>query len=273
MKRYIRRFLLALMLALAAVPALPDLAEARRGGGFSRSFGGGRSFGRGSSDGGAARRSWGSARPGGYQRKGGIFGSSRRGGAFGRSRGGAVTNSLGRRKVPSAQATPAARQSRAASYKQQHQQPTTVINNSYYGGGPWGGLGWGMYSVGMWDLFFLSTVNHLFWYHHWHDPGIQRALREENLLQKEELEKLEARVKELEAKGVERDPSYLPEDVPPDVAYSKEYVEQNPGEVYADPAEEAAAAEPEEESGAGLWLLLGLASLGALFYFTFVRRF
>ena len=163
-----------------------------------------------------------------------------------------------------AAAAPGARSKRADSYGSRYSRPTTIINNRYYGGRGWGTWGWGMYGVGMWDMFFLSTASHMFWHHHWHDRRLRRALYEENLLEKEELGKLEARVKELEAQGVKRDPNYLPDDVDPDLAYSKEYVEQHPDEFYS---------EAEKESGGGLWSLLSLGAIGFLFYTVFVRRF
>jgi hypothetical protein len=248
-----RRLLTLTVLALLAIPVVPGSAEARRGGGFSRSFGGGAAPSR--------RSSWGSAKPEGYRGKGGVFGGSSRGQGFGPGRG------LGGRPLLSrSQATPAARSTRAESFRRQYQQPVTVINNTYYGGGGWGGLGWGMRSVGMWDLFFLSTVNQLFWYHHWNDAAIQRALYQDHLLQDDELHRLEGRVHELEAKGAPRDPDYLPEGVDPDLAHSKEYVDAHPAEFYAED-------QGEGRGGGGLWVLLGLGAVGLLGYGLFLRRY
>ena len=238
---------------MAALAAAPDSAEARRGGGFSRSFGASRGAGS------ASRGSWGSARPDGYRGKGGLFGSSQRGQGFAPR-----MNRRGQPFLSRNQATASARASRAQGYQQRFQQPVTVINRNYYGGGAWSGLGWGMYSVGMWDLFFLSTASHMFWYHHWNDPSLQRALYQENLLQEQELRQLEGRVRELEGQGVPRDPNYLPENVDADVAYAKDYVEKNPGEFYADSA--------ADESQSGVWILLGLSAAGLLGYMLFVRR-
>lgn len=253
-----RRHLTIALLALLALPITPGSAEARRGGGFSRSFG----------SGGAApsrRSSWGSAKPEGYKSKGGVFGGSSRGQGFGPS--------LGRRGRPllsRSQATPRARATRAETYRSQYRQPVTVINNSYYGGGSWGGLGWGMRSVGVWDLFFLSTVNQLFWYHHWNDAAIQRALYQDRMLQDDELRKLEARVRELESQGVQRDPDYLPADVDPDLAHSKEYVDAHPAEFYA---ESDGGSRDGGSRGGGLWLLLGVSVVGLLGYGLFMRRY
>jgi len=86
------------------------------------------------------------------------------------------------------------------------------------------------------------------------------------MLQKEELTKLEQRVKELEAEGVPRDPNYLPEGVDPDIAYSKEYVEANQSEFYADKDEPA--------SGGGFLSFFSFAFLMAsIWYLIGVRRY
>ena len=277
-----------LALLMIVPTSWPDEALARRGGGFSRSLGR-RSFG-GRSRGFRFRRSptrtrrssgWGSARAGGYKRKGGLFGNRRssRGTAFQRGKRPLTgtraprRNSRGHRML--GQRTGRSnRAQRATAFQQRHRRPTTVINRHYYGGRRWGTWGWGMGRVGIWDVFFLSTVSHMFWYHHWHDPGIQRALRQENLMQKEELAKLEKRVGELESQGVKRDPNYLPEGVDPDLAYAKDYVEKNQTEFYAEeaPPGQSAVAEAAEEPLGTLWVLFGLAGLALLFYGLFIRR-
>jgi hypothetical protein len=128
-------------------------------------------------------------------------------------------------------------------------------------------MGWGYRSVGMWDLFFLSSVSNMFWYHRWHDPGIQRALYKENMLQKDELQRLETKVKELETQGVTRDPNYLPKDVDPDIAYSKDYVEKHKTEFYADKKE------PEEAGGGFLGIFGFLFLMAGIWYLTGVRRY
>ena len=132
----------------------------------------------------------------------------------------------------------------------------------------------------MWDLFFLTTASHMFWYHHWHEPGIQRALYKDNMLEKAELQKLEARVKELEAKGVARDPKYLPEGVDKDLAYSKDYVSQNKeqfesaSDAGAQADSESSTADEHSESSSGwLWALFGLFGVAAFFYVFFVRKY
>lgn len=115
---------------------------------------------------------------------------------------------------------------RVNSYEKRFSQPTTVINHRYTQR-PWGSWGWGYGSVGIWDLFFLSTANHMFWYHHWNDQHLRQALYEKKLLDNQELANLESRIKELEAQGVPRDANYLPDDVTSDVAYSKEFIDVN----------------------------------------------
>jgi hypothetical protein len=252
-----RRLFMIFVACLFALPMhWPTEAEARRGFGFSRSIGRRAPMG---------RSSWGSSRRKGYRRKGGVIGSrgSRRGGAMRSSRR-PTFNKRGHRMLGRSKVT--SHGTRATAHRQRYTAPRTRFNRRYYGGPAWGGYGWGMYSVGMWDLFFLSTVNHLFWYHHWQDRDIQRALYKEQMLDKEELAKLEARVKELETQGVPRDPNYLPEDADPDLAHSKSYVASNPDEFYVDDA-------PPKESGMGLWSLLALAFVGTSLYSSFVRRY
>jgi hypothetical protein len=254
-----RRLIMIFVAGLFALPAhWPTEAEARRGRGFSRSIGRRAPMG---------RSSWGSSRRSGYRRKGGLFGAKRgrRGGAM-RSARRPTFNKRGHRMLGRSSANAKVRSSRATTHRQRYTAPRTRFNRRYYGGPAWGGYGWGMYRVGMWDLFFLSTVNHLFWYHHWQDRDIQQALYKEQLLDKAELTKLEVRVKELEAQGVPRDPNYLPEDVDPDLAHSKTYVEANQGEFYADN-------DPSQESGMGFWSLLMLAFIGMTVYSSFVRRY
>ena len=156
---------------------------------------------------------------------------------------------------------------------------------SWHGPG-WGSWGWGHRSVGIWDLFFLMTVRDMFWYHHWRDPGIQRALYKDNLLQKEEVQRLEKRVAELEKQGVKRNPNYLPEDVDPDLAYSKEYVHHHQedfgdaqGAAGASDADEdaktgSADSDDDDDDGVGwLWVLFGLGGAALFFYALFVRRY
>ncbi len=273
--------------ALMAVPtSWPSEALARRGGGFSRSMGR-RSFGRRS---GGFRRSpsrsrrpsgWGSKRAGGYKRKGGLFGNkrSRRGNAFQRGKRPLARTRAPRRNsrghsMRGKRTGASSRALRASSFRRRHLRPTTVINNNYYGGRRWGTWGYGTRSVGMWDLFFLSTVSHMFWYHHWHEPGIQRAIRKDNLLEKQELERLEKRVAEMEAKGVPRDPNYLPQGVDPDLAYANDYVQKNQAEFYSEepPSGASESAEAQEESFGVLWVLFGLSGLALFFYGLFIRR-
>ena len=293
---------LAAAAAMVFVTMVPDDALARRGRGFSRSFGR-RSFG------GRRGRSLFSKRRSGGKRslfgrspgkrrslfgrqsrtrgKGGLFGRkrSRRGRAFHRGKSGSIgrkTTSLSQRRAQRRARramSSRTRQSRATRYQRRYRAPRYRFRSSYYGR-PWGTWGWGYRSVGIWDLFFLSTVNHMFWYHHWHDPGIKRALYQDNVLQKEELKRLEKRVAELEKQGVQRDSTYLPDDVDPDLAYSREYVHHHKEqfESAATPATAAASesgshTEPEEESSSWLWVLFALFGGAVFFYAFFVRRY
>lgn len=178
-------------------------------------------------------------------------------------------------------------QQRWSTYRDAHPQPSYNFTRPMP---RWGSWGWGYGSVGMWDLFFLSTVTHMFWYHHWHNADIQRALYQERIMNAKELGELEGRVKALEAQGVARNPNYLPDDAPKDIAYSKEYQEStagsaappgfSPGDAVASPSHAAANSEnarlpapvssaQEESSGLGY---LGLFGLALAAYFVFVRK-
>ena len=124
------------------------------------------------------------------------------------------------------------------------------FRDRYYGGG---------YSVGVWDVLFLSHASSLFWYHHWHEPSIRRALYQDNLLKGAELRRLEAEVHALEAQNIARDPDYLPDGVSPQDAYNDAYIRQI----------------RDEEQGSSLWLILfGSVFGGALLgYLLFFRRY
>ena len=264
---------LATLVALSGFLLYADLAEARRG--FSRSFGRSmtRSLGkssRGAFSLGTKRRSatFGSKRPR-ASRKGGFFGrKSSRGRAMGASAARQRSSTkysrykssrLGHSKMRKGSA--ASQQKRAKRYYS-GRQPVRGFRRGFYAGP----MAWGYGSVGIWDIFFLSSVSRMFWYHHWHDPGIQRALYKENMLQDEELKKLEARVKELEGEGVPRDPNYLPEGVDPDLAYSKEYVASNRDEFYASKDE-------PEEGGGFLSIFSFMFLMASLWYLVGVRRY
>lgn len=81
--------------------------------------------------------------------------------------------------------------------------------------------------VGPWDLWFLMRASELFWFHHWNEISPYR-----DYFDKQEYEKLEQRVEELEAQGVQRDPNYLEEGVDPDLQLSQQYQEENVDKVY-----------------------------------------
>ena len=161
-----RRRIVYAILFLLCFPTLELELEARRGGGFSRSFG--RSFGRSSfgsrSSRSSGRYTWGS-RSSGYQRKGGLFGKRSRS-ARGRSLGTRKSltprrthNANGRKLLSSSYASKSSRNSRRESFRRKYDRPRTRFNPSYYGGRGWGSWGWGMGSIGVWDLFFLSKNN------------------------------------------------------------------------------------------------------------------
>ena len=113
--------------------------------------------------------------------------------------------------------------------------------------------------MGVWDIYFLSHATDLFWYHHWREPAIQRALYQDHVLQDAELTRLEQKVNALEAQQLTRDPDYLPEGVSPQDAYSDEYIRRV----------------RREEEGSSIWLILfGSVFGGALIsYLLFFRRY
>lgn len=98
----------------------------------------------------------------------------------------------------------------------------------------------------------------MFWYHHWHEPALQRALYQDRVLQDVELSRLEARIHAMEADNITRDPDYLPEGIAPYDAYSEEYLREI-GE--------------EEGSGLGLIFLFSIFGGAIIGYFLFFRRY
>ena len=111
--------------------------------------------------------------------------------------------------------------------------------------------------VDIWDPYFLaSATTALFWYHHWESPEIHEALYEDHVLEDADLAALELEVKALEAKGVPRDPDYLPEGIGPEDAYSDDYLSQE--------------RRRREEGGSGL-LFLGFVAIGLGIGFKFFR--
>ncbi len=115
------------------------------------------------------------------------------------------------------------------------------------------------FGVGVWDLYFLShAATDLFWYHHWQDEAIQRALYTDHVMQDAELARLEESVRALEAQGVARDPSYLPEGIAPQDAYTDEYLSYVRGEM--------------DGSSVGLILLVSIFAGALGGYLLFFRR-
>lgn len=208
--------------------------------------------------------SWGS-KSSGYVRKGGIFGSSKkssRGKGFQAKR--SSHSKIARLSSPFSLQS---RKKRQNYYQQNASSPRTVINKRYYPSSR-GPLRWGASSVGIWDLYFLSTMTHHFWYHHWHDQSLQQALYRDNLLTKQELKNLEQKVAQLENDRIKRDPNYLPEGATPEVAYSKDYQTKQ-----ASYSEEPPTLEDQTSEGGGVTTLSILFLLGAGFYLFFLRKY
>ncbi|MDP6125442.1 MAG: hypothetical protein QGH20_06785 [Candidatus Latescibacteria bacterium] len=157
-----------------------------------------------------------------------------------------------------------------------HSTPrNVVINRNYYGGGR---FGWGMYSFGIWDLFFLNWMmqsNRGFYYHRMNQSEIAR-LEKDKVFQQGQLNELKAEIAQMKAQGIARDPNYLPKGVDPDVPLAQNYVESQAGEIYGPKAaEEIAARDREKDSkeATTLWkdlFIAGLAIWGG--WFVFMRR-
>ncbi|MFH1006676.1 MAG: hypothetical protein V1800_04125 [Candidatus Latescibacterota bacterium] len=149
---------------------------------------------------------------------------------------------------------------------------TTVIHNYGYGGmGMGGGFG------GFWTGYMMANITNMMYfnmfYHNWNRMDRQ-SLRDQ--IPKEEYEKLEQRVAELEAQGVPRDPENNQIEVPDrDVqAYLDKHPEQQE-EYYAatyeldraqsieEPLETDSGKSSSEDSGGGgtLYFLLGMGAI------------
>ena len=273
----------------------PEEIEARRRG-FSRSRGSrsasrrssrssSRSYSRSSS---SRRSSWGGSS---YRKKGGLFGSSSR---SSRNLG---SSSRSSRRATSRKSSSSARSSARNSRTSKRRPRSSSRRSNRYVSSRWGSSQpryrsqnrwWSKRStwksrwrnnrkyryrfrsryydsytpyssVGIWDLFFLSHASDLFWYHHWHDQSIKRALYQDRVLQDAELARLEAKMKQLETQQILRNPDYLPEGVEPQDMYSESYIES----VQRD----------EEETGVGFILLLSILGGAGFAYFFFVRKY
>ena len=81
--------------------------------------------------------------------------------------------------------------------------------------------------VGPWDMWFLMRASELFWYHHWLTISPYS-----NYFNATEYAKMDARVKQLEAQGVVRDPNYLEPGVDPDLQLTSDYQEKHLDTMY-----------------------------------------
>jgi hypothetical protein len=140
---------------------------------------------------------------------------------------------------------------------------TAYMGPRYYSPGFWGGYGypmWGYHAVGIWDLAFLMTVNQLFWYHHWNTLSQYRSAFDQ-----QKWAEMEARVAQLEARGVKRNPDYLDPNVAPDLQFSRQFVAAHPDLVYAG----------KKSGGSYFWVFVGLAVAlagGWTVWYVFIRR-
>lgn len=91
-------------------------------------------------------------------------------------------------------------------------------------GGP---FSYGYAYVGPWDLWFLMRASDLFWYHHWADIYPYRSY-----FDAVQFAQMEARIRALEAQNIARDPNYMEPGVDPDLQFSNDYLQKNPGAVY-----------------------------------------
>ncbi|MCX8128746.1 MAG: hypothetical protein N3I35_01445 [Clostridia bacterium] len=118
-----------------------------------------------------------------------------------------------------------AMQSRPTRINNFNKRPIFINVNRGYFGGP---MGYGSAFIGPWDMFFLMTASHMFWYHHWNEI---RPYRDH--FNQAEFDRLEARVKELEREnnGI-RDPNYMEPGIDPDLQFSKEYQQKHLDNIY-----------------------------------------
>ncbi len=140
---------------------------------------------------------------------------------------------------------------------------TTYMGPRYYSTGFWGGYGypmWGYHAVGIWDLAFLMTASHLFWYNHWYALSQYRSAFDQ-----QKWAEMEARVAQLEAQGVKRNPDYLDPKVAPDLQFSRQFVAAHPGLVYAG----------KKRGGSFFWVFVGISVAlagGWTVWYVFIRR-
>lgn len=102
-------------------------------------------------------------------------------------------------------------------YRQEHNY--NYMPSYHYSYNPWG-----------FGDFYLNMLIYdaLFAHHHHDDPDYQSWRREADEKAKtdpelkKQLDELDIKVKDLENQGIQRDPNYLPQDVPPEVLYADE---------------------------------------------------
>ncbi|MBU0515368.1 MAG: hypothetical protein KJ621_11405 [Proteobacteria bacterium] len=180
--------------------------------------------------------------------------------------GGSAIQRTGSRSYRSYQTRRQAINSRPSRMGSRYSRGRTVyVTPRYSRRGFWGGHGyprWGYHSLGIWDLAFLMTVNHLFWYHHWNSLSRYR-----NQFDQQKWAELEARVAQMEAKGVKRDPKYLDPNTDPDLQFSRQFGGQHPDVVYAG---------KKKDRGASLfWVFVGISVAmagGWTVWYVFIRR-
>jgi len=142
-----------------------------------------------------------------------------------------------------------------------NQPQTTVVHNYSDGISP---MFWGF-------MMGQSLNNQAAWAYHHRDSMDDARYRE--LLARDAA--LEAKVKAMEAEGVQRDPNYLPEGVDEDLVYSKPKPEPK---VSSPQSQEELTAPEKEDDGTGFftWLLVltGIGGAGyAAYYFGFKKKY
>jgi hypothetical protein len=103
-------------------------------------------------------------------------------------------------------------------------RPIFINVNRGYFGSP---FSYGYAFVGPWDMWFLMRASELFWYHHWAEISLYN-----NYFDAAQYAKMDARVKQLEAQGVAKDPNYLEPGVDPDLQLTTDYQEKHLDSMY-----------------------------------------
>lgn len=103
-------------------------------------------------------------------------------------------------------------------------RPIFINVNRNYFGSP---FSYGYAFAGPWDMWFLMRASEMFWFHHWLEIQAYR-----NNFDQQQYAQLEARVHQLEAQGVVRDPSYMEPGVDPDLQLTTDYQEKHLDNIY-----------------------------------------